>query len=97
MYYRIGLLYCEREHGIYSHIPFASPATTDLNEAQKTFDFLLKQWTNNWRGNKLIREHTREKDFACYIREALVECNEAAYIHGYYLLQLQAFNYNVDD
>ena len=94
MYYTIGLLYCEDEHGIYSHIPFSSKVTTDEKEAQELFDYELRAYTNNWRGNELLYDKPLERGSFCSIRHALVKCNEAAYVHGYYLLELLAYHHN---
>lgn len=94
MYYTIGLMYCEYKNGIYSHIPFSSKVTTSEKEAQELFDYELKAYTDNWRGNKLLKDEKLERGSFCTIRQALVECNEAAYVHGYYLLELLAYSFN---
>ena len=94
MYYTIGLMYSEYKNGIFSHIPFSSKVTTSEKEAQELFEYELRAYTGNWRGNKLLEDKCFERDSMCAIREAVVECNEAAYVHGYYLLQLLAFSFN---
>lgn len=94
MYYTVGIMYCEERHGIFSHLPFSSPVTTDKAQAEKTFDYWLRAYTESWRGNKLIYDNPRDRDCFCSIREAMIECNEAAYLHGYYCLELLAYNHN---
>ena len=94
MYYNVSLLFCEEEHGIYSHLPFASPIVKTEKEAQELFDYELKAYTNNWRGNELIYDKPVDRNCFRNIREALVKCNEAAYVHGYYLLVLNEWSYN---
>lgn len=94
MYYTIGLLYSEERNGIYSHLPFSSKVTTDEKEAQELFDYELRAYTGNWRGNELLYDRHKELDCFCTIREAVVKCNEPAYRHGYYNLCLLAYNFN---
>ena len=92
MYYNVSLLFCEEQNGIYSHLPFASPVVSSREKAEKLFEYELKAYTNNWRGNELIYD----KKISGYnaVRQALVKCNEAAYMHGYYLLVLNEWNHN---
>lgn len=94
MYYNVSVLFCEDEHGIYHHLPFASPVVKTREEAQKLFDYELKAYTNNWRGNELLYDREVDRRYFSNIREALVKCNEAAYVKGYYLLVLNMWNHN---
>lgn len=92
MYYNVSVLYCEEQCGIFSHLPFASPVTKSKLKAQTLFNHQLRVYTNNWRGNELIYD----KKISGYnaVRQALVKCNEAAYMHGYYLLVLNEWSHN---
>ena len=94
MYYNVSVLFCEEEHGIYSHLPFASPVTTSKLKAQTLFNHQLRVYTGGWR--KSVNELIYDKNVSGYtsIRQALVKCNEAAYLHGYYLLVLNEWNHN---
>jgi len=94
MYYNVSVLFCEDEHGIYKHLPFASPVVKSEAEAQKLFDYELKAYTNNWRGNELLYDKPIDRTSFSNIRQALVKCNEAAYVHGYYLLVLNEWSMN---
>lgn len=94
MYYTVGLLFCEDKCGIYSHLPFSSPVMTSKKEAQDLFDYQLRAYTDNWRGNELIYDKTLDPACTIDIRQALVKCNEAAYMHGYYLLVLSEWHHN---
>lgn len=94
MYYTIGLLYSSEKNGIYNHIPFSSKVTTDENEAKELFDYYMKAYTGNWRGNNLIYDREMKLDYNCTIRSALVECKEPAYMNGFYLIEIHAYNHN---
>lgn len=94
MYYTIGLLFSEERNGIFSHLPFSSPVTRDEKEAQSLFDYYIRTYTDNWRGNELIYDKPCERDYQCMIREAMVKCNEAAHMHGYYVIELNVYSFN---
>lgn len=94
MYYTIGLLFCEERNGIFEHIPFSSKVTTNEKEAQELFDYYLRAYTDNWRGNELLYDTPKKLDCFCTIRETMIKCNEPAYKHGYYSLDLMAYNHN---
>lgn len=94
MYYNVSVLFCEYQNGIFSHLPFASPVVKTEKEAQELFDYELKAYTSNWRGNELIYDKPIDGNSFSNIRQALIKCNEAAYVHGYYLLVLNEWSFN---
>ena len=97
MFYNVSLCFCEEEHGIYTHLPFASPVTTDKKEAQKLFEYELHEYTKSWRSNELIYDKEKPADLFPSIRQALMKVNESAHLHGYYLLELNEWMSNPQD
>lgn len=94
MYYTIEILFSEERNGIFYHLPFPSRVTNNVEEAQDLFDYYLRSYTYNWRGNVIIYDKPCELDFNCRIREAMIKCNEAAYLKGYYSIELAAYHHN---
>lgn len=94
MYYTVSLLFSKERNGIFEHVPFSSRVTRDEAEAQDLFDYYLSAYTDNWRGNVLIYDNVCELDYQCRIREAMVECREAAYLHGFYVIELNVYSFN---
>lgn len=93
-YYCIGYLYSKERNGIFSHLPVASQVTTDIETAKKWFENAVRVHTDSWRGNKLLYIKDRKLDYMCLIKEAMFECNEAAYQKGYYSIELQCYSHN---
>lgn len=93
-YYCIGYLYSETRNGIFHHLPVSSQVTNDLETAKKWFEDAVRVHTDSWRGNKLLYVKDRKLDYMCMIKEALFECNEAAYQKGFYSIELQCYTHN---
>lgn len=93
-YYCISYLYSEEKNGIYQHLPVTSQVTNDFATAEKWFQDAVNVRTKSWRPDKLIWVKDRELDYMCYLKQALFECNEAAYMKGYYLIELSCYTHN---
>lgn len=98
MYYNVSVLFSENKIGVFSHLPFASPITTSKEEAEKLYEHLLNQYAGGWRKscNELLYDKRLDSTTTSGIRQALVKVGEAAYVHGYYLLVLNKWSYNIE-
>lgn len=92
-YYRIGYCY-KNEEGFYIHLPIAGEVTTDREVAEKWFANTLRQYTERHWCFKVSEVTEREYDYACYVKQAHVICEEPAYMHGEYLVELQCYQHN---
>jgi hypothetical protein len=93
MYYCISYLYSQEANGIYTHLPVTSEVTTDLEVAKKWFNNIVEQKKNHF-AYKLLDVRERELDYMCYLKEARFFCDEAAYLKGYYLVNLSCYTFN---
>lgn len=92
-YYRIGFYY-KNNCGIYEHLPIKGEVTTDKNVAEKWFNLAVRQYKQRDHCYKVSEVRERELDFACYIKQIHVVCDEPAYMQGEYLVELQCYQHN---
>ena len=92
-YYTIGYYYKNSE-GIYEHLPIMGAVTTDRDVAEKWFADTLRQYTERHWCYKVSDVRERELDYACYIKQVHVVCDEPAYLKGEYLVELQCYTHN---
>lgn len=92
-YYRIGY-YKRNSEGIYEHLPIMGEVTTEREVAEKWFANVLRQYKERpWSYN--VSEVTeREYDYACYVKQAHVICDEAGHLEGEYLIEIQCYTHN---
>lgn len=93
-YYCIGYLFSEEKNGLYHHLPVSSQVTNDFETAKEWFENAVRVHTDSWRGNKLLEIKDRKLDYMCYLKQAVFECNEAAYMKGFYVIELQCYTHN---
>ena len=98
-YYCIDYLYLTEKTNcgvspMFMHLPVTSQTTTDKSLALKWFDDAVKAACKSWNGNKLVYTKDIELDYRCKIKEAKFECNEAAYLHGEYIIELCCYTHN---
>lgn len=92
-YYCLGYLQQNVDNGIFCHLPVTTEVTTDIEVAERWFQNAVDILKNHY-GRKLIHIEKRELDYACWIKEAIFECTEAAYVKGKYCLELQCYSHN---
>ena len=92
-YYRIGYCY-KNNDGIYEHLPVMGEVTTDRDVAEKWFDNAVRQYAQRDDCYKVSEVRERELDYACYIKQVHIVCDEPAYMHGEYLVELQCYQHN---
>ena len=93
-YYCLTYLYSEEKCGVYEHLPVTSQVTRDKEEALRWFDEALKSHLSSWRGNELVKVEDCELDYMCRIKKAVFHCGEAAYMKGYYMIELSCYTHN---
>ena len=63
-------------------------------EAMRWFDAAVKSAVRSWNGSKLVYVKDEKLDYRCMIKQAKFECNEAAYMKGEYIIELNCYNHN---
>jgi hypothetical protein len=76
------------------HLPVTSQSTTDKELALKWFDDAVKSAVKVWNGNKLEWVKDEKLDYRCIIKQAKFVCNEAAYMKGEYIIELNCYTHN---
>lgn len=79
---------------LFMHLPVTSQYTNDKETALKWFDDAVKAACKSWNGNKLVSVVDHKLDCFCYIKRAHFICNEAAYMKGNYLIELNVYTHN---
>lgn len=79
---------------LYMHLPCTYQVTNDEETALQWFDAAVKSAVRSWNGGKLVSVEEHELDCYCYIRRAHFICNEAAYMKGNYLIELNVYEHN---
>lgn len=79
---------------MFMHLPVTNRYTNHKKTALKWFDDAVKCAVKSWNGNKLINVRDIPLDYDCTIKQALFECNEAAYLKGRYLIELRCYTHN---
>ena len=92
-YYCINYMF-EAEKGIYTHLPVTSESTTDLATAEKWFENAVRQFSEKSWARSVVSVEDREYDYWCSIKRAIVICDEAAYMHGKYMIELMCYQHN---
>jgi len=92
-YYRIGY-YCKNNDGVYTHLPIMGEVTTDKAVAEQWFEDAVRQYKQRDYCYKVSEVRERKLDWACYIKQVHVVCEEAGYLHGEYLVELQCYTHN---
>lgn len=92
-YYRIGYYY-KNNNGIYEHLPIMGEVTTDKAVAEKWFDLAVRQYKERTWAYKVSEVRERELDYACYIKQVHIVCEDAGHLHGEYLVELQCYTHN---
>lgn len=79
---------------LYMHLPVTNRYTNDKEEALKWFDDAVKCAVKVWNGNELVYVRDEKYDYRCMIKSAKFICNEPAYMHGNYLIELRCYQHN---
>ncbi len=98
-YYCINYLYSTENTNcgispLFMNLPVTHDVTNDKETALKWFDQAVKSACKSWNGNKLVSVKDRKLDYMCTIKVAHFICNEPAYMHGEYLIELRCYTHN---
>lgn len=92
-YYQIGYCY-KNTDGLFEHLPIHGEVTTDKAVAEKWFDNAVRQCRERDYCYKVVSVMDKELDYMCYIKQAHIVCEEAAYLQGEYLIELNCYTHN---